>query len=134
MFLITQCEANISIDLSGNKAPVDVILFHLLQLPCKWTVFFELKGGIGPSLVDDQWIHGGTPQEIYQTITNGVGAKGMPAWGPILGPEKVGELTAYVVEQNAEALGRPFPPAAGDREHEEGEDHGEREGPGEGHS
>lgn len=94
----------------------------------------DMHGGIGPNLLDAQWIHGGTPQEIYETITNGVGAKGMPAWGPILGPEKVGQLTAYVVEKNAEALGRPFPPAAAGEEHEEREEHGEREGPEEGRS
>ncbi len=87
----------------------------------------ELKGGIGPSLVDDEWIHGGTPEQIHATIMKGVGAKGMPAWGAILGAEKVSAVTAYVVKENAEVLGRPFPPGASEAEPEHGEDeHGER--------
>ena len=59
----------------------------------------ELQGGIGPSLVDSTWIHGSTPEEIVATITNGVAAKGMPTWGPILGNEKVGEVAAYIISK-----------------------------------
>jgi cytochrome c oxidase cbb3-type subunit III len=56
----------------------------------------ELQGGIGPSLVDATWIHGGTLPEIQATITNGVPDKGMITWGPILGPEKIAQVAAYV--------------------------------------
>jgi cytochrome c oxidase cbb3-type subunit III len=70
----------------------------------------DLKGGIGPSLLDDEWIHGGTPEEIHGIIVNGVPAKGMLAWGPILSAEQINQVTAYVVAQNARALGRPYPP------------------------
>jgi cytochrome c oxidase cbb3-type subunit 3 len=65
----------------------------------------QLEGKIGPSLVDSVWIHGGTPDEIVHTITAGVPAKGMITWGPILGPEKIGEVAAYVIRRNHEALG-----------------------------
>ena len=65
----------------------------------------QLEGKIGPSLVDSVWIHGGTPEEIVHTITAGVPAKGMITWGPILGPEKIGEVAAYVIRRNHEALG-----------------------------
>ncbi len=65
----------------------------------------DLKGGIGPNLLDSTWIHGGTPADILRTITNGVPEKGMLTWGPILGPEKVAQVAAYVVHQNHEALG-----------------------------
>ena len=81
----------------------------------------ELQGGIGPNLVDDEWIHGGTPEEIHSTIVNGVPAKGMLAWGPILSAEQINQVTAYVVAQNASALGRPFPPGGEDDGHEEHE-------------
>lgn len=56
----------------------------------------ELLGGIGPNLTDGLWIHGGSYDEMRTTITKGVTAKGMLAWGPILGPEKVAQVTAYV--------------------------------------
>jgi cytochrome c oxidase cbb3-type subunit 3 len=65
----------------------------------------QLEGKIGPSLVDSVWIHGGKPEEIVHTITAGVPAKGMITWGPILGPEKIGEVAAYVIRRNHEALG-----------------------------
>jgi cytochrome c oxidase cbb3-type subunit 3 len=74
----------------------------------------DMKGGIGPNLLDTTWIHGGRPEEILHTITYGVPEKGMLTWGPILGPEKVAQVAAYVVEKNREATGR-------DEEHEEKE-------------
>lgn len=68
----------------------------------------DLKGGIGPNLLDTLWIHGGTPADIRHTITVGVPDKGMLTWGPILGPEKVSQVAAYVVYRNAEATGHPI--------------------------
>ena len=56
----------------------------------------DLHGGIGPNLTDTTWIHGGSLQEIATTITQGVPDKGMPGWGPVLGPEKVAAAAAYI--------------------------------------
>jgi len=56
----------------------------------------DLSGGIGPNLLDAEWIHGGSLAEINAVITNGVPEKGMLTWGPILGPEKVAQVAAYV--------------------------------------
>jgi cytochrome c oxidase cbb3-type subunit 3 len=53
-------------------------------------------GLIGPNLTDNFWLHGNKPSEIYNTISKGVLAKGMPTWGPVLGAEKVRTLAAYV--------------------------------------
>jgi cytochrome c oxidase cbb3-type subunit III len=61
-----------------------------------------LEGGIGPSLADGEWLHGGSPQEVMHTVAEGVPAKGMPAWGPILGPERVRQVSAYILGQQAE--------------------------------
>jgi cytochrome c oxidase cbb3-type subunit 3 len=57
----------------------------------------DLTGGIGPNLVDHEWIHGGKPSEIYQTVTHGVPVKGMPTWGPLLGAKKITEVVAYIL-------------------------------------
>lgn len=56
----------------------------------------DMHGGVGPDLTDATWIHGGTLPEITTTITKGVPEKGMLTWGPILGPEKVAQVAAYV--------------------------------------
>lgn len=60
----------------------------------------EMEGGIGPSLVDDEWIHGAELKDIVKVVTEGVPEKGMITWGPILGPEKVAAVSAYVHEQS----------------------------------
>lgn len=62
----------------------------------------NLEGGIGPKLNDGEWVHGGSPAEVLHTVTEGVPAKGMPAWGPILGPERVKQVTAYILSQQGE--------------------------------
>lgn len=56
----------------------------------------ELKGGIGPDLTDATWIHGGTLKDIANTITVGVPEKGMVTWGPILGPQKIADVAAFI--------------------------------------
>ena len=56
----------------------------------------DMTGLIGPNLVDNEWIHGGNPMDSIRTINEGVLAKGMPAWGPLLGKQKITEVTAYI--------------------------------------
>ena len=62
----------------------------------------KLTGAIGPNLVDHLWIHGGRPMEIYGTVTQGVLAKGMPPWGPVLGSKKISEAVAYILSYHKE--------------------------------
>lgn len=68
--------------------------FVTLCAPCH-----EANGGgkIGPNLTDNAWIHGGAPTAIHKTISEGVVAKGMPAWGQQLGPSGVQAVTAFVL-------------------------------------
>ena len=56
-----------------------------------------LEGGVGVNLVDKEWVHGGEPMQVRQTIINGVPEKGMLAWLPILGEEKIAEVTAFIL-------------------------------------
>ena len=56
----------------------------------------DLTGFIGPNLVDHEWIHGGKPMDAFKTVTEGVLVKAMPAWGPMLGKQKTGEVVAYI--------------------------------------
>ena len=55
------------------------------------------QGNIGPNLTDRYWIHGqGTLMDIHHTVSNGVLAKGMPAWSKQLTPVELKQLVAYV--------------------------------------
>lgn len=57
----------------------------------------KLTGAIGPNLVDQLWIHGGRPSELYAVVDKGVLAKGMPAWVPVIGAKKSAETVAYIL-------------------------------------
>ena len=52
-------------------------------------------GGIGPALMDDKWIYGAEPEQIYSTIVEGR-ANGMPAFGTRVPSQQVWQLVAYV--------------------------------------
>lgn len=95
-------EAKKNVDTSGlAKLEGDTVAaasgaetFKTSCVPCHGV---NAEGTIGPNLTDDFWIHGGTAADVHRLITDGVAAKGMPAWGAILGAKKVEELTAYVL-------------------------------------
>jgi cytochrome c oxidase cbb3-type subunit III len=57
----------------------------------------DAGGNIGPNLTDAYWIHGNKPTDIYKTVSEGVPAKGMPTWTPVLGEERVEAVVAYVI-------------------------------------
>jgi cytochrome c oxidase cbb3-type subunit 3 len=67
----------------------------------------HLEGKIGPTLIKEKWLHGGTPTDIIHTITTGVPVKGMPTWGPILGRAKIQEVAAFILSHR-----QPPPKAA----------------------
>ncbi len=92
---------------------------QVYQTNCVACHLADMTGSIGPNLLDDEWIHGSSAEDILNTVTNGVPAKGMLAWGPIIGAEQVNQVTAYLVKRNAEALGRSFPLAPDPTEEDE---------------
>jgi len=99
--------------LSGNPAPDDSSLWAMsrnavfvdagratYKATCASCHGEQLAGGIGPSLVDNVWIHGSNPLVVHGTIDKGVLVKGMPAWGPVLGSRKVAEVVAFVLSHH----------------------------------
>lgn len=59
-------------------------------------------GGIGHNLVDDTWVHGSNPTDIFAVVDKGVLTKGMPAWGPVIGAKKTSEVVAYILSHHTE--------------------------------
>lgn len=52
-------------------------------------------GGIGPALIDDQWVYGSAPQQIVATILEGR-PNGMPSFAGKVTDQQVWMLAAYV--------------------------------------
>lgn len=56
---------------------------------------FNGGGGIGPPLMDAQWIYGSNPENIYSTIVEGR-PNGMPSFRAKIPDSQVWQLVAYV--------------------------------------
>jgi cytochrome c oxidase cbb3-type subunit 3 len=52
-------------------------------------------GGMGPALMDDNWIYGHEPQNIFQTIVQGR-PNGMPSFRDRISEQQIWQLVAYV--------------------------------------
>lgn len=52
-------------------------------------------GAIGPPLMDDKWIYGSDPENIFASIAEGR-PNGMPSFGGKLGDDSIWQLVAYV--------------------------------------
>ena len=52
-------------------------------------------GGSGPALMDDKWLYGHEPGNIFETIVEGR-PNGMPAFGSLIPESQVWQLVAYV--------------------------------------
>jgi len=50
-----------------------------------------------PNLTDDDWLYGASSDDIEHTLVNGRNGN-MPAWGPILGEEKISQIAEYVLK------------------------------------
>jgi putative heme-binding domain-containing protein len=77
------------------------------------------RGGKGPDLTDDKWLHGGTDADIARTIQNGVPGTTMKKLGDALKPEQMRRLIAYIrglARSPSESTWKPYlpgDPAAG---------------------
>lgn len=59
-------------------------------------------GGMGPPLMDDEWIYGDHPANLFATIVEGR-PNGMPAWRGKLTDAQVWQLVAYVQSMTGQA-------------------------------
>jgi cytochrome c oxidase cbb3-type subunit 3 len=52
-------------------------------------------GGMGPPLMDDKWIYGSEPEQVFATIVEGR-PNGMPSWRNRIPDYQVWQIVAYV--------------------------------------
>ena len=74
-------------------------LFH--QMNCVGC-HFHGGGGIGPALMDDKWIYGSSPINIFSSIVEGR-PNGMPSWRNKITDAQVWQLVAYVQSMSGQA-------------------------------
>jgi cytochrome c oxidase cbb3-type subunit 3 len=81
---------------------------------------FHGGGGIGPALMDDVWIYGGSIDQIYASIYQGR-PNGMPSWAHKIPDEEIWKIAAYVRAMSTSTAANgpdqllpspPSPPAA----------------------
>jgi cytochrome c oxidase cbb3-type subunit 3 len=73
---------------------------------------FQGGGGIGPPLMDAQWIYGSAPENIFETIVEGR-PNGMPAFRGKLNNDQVWQLVSYVRSMSG-LLPKDVAPGRGD--------------------
>lgn len=53
-------------------------------------------GTVGPNLVDDYWLHGGSISDIFKSIKYGWPEKGMKSWKDDYSPAQIAQITSYI--------------------------------------
>lgn len=66
------------------------------------------RGAIGPPLMDDKWIYGSGPDQIYASISQGR-PDGMPSFGGHITAQQIWELVAYVQAMSGQVTSTTAP-------------------------
>lgn len=70
----------------------------------------DLAGGSGSSLIDDEWIHGSSDEDIAAAIRDGITDMGMPAWEDKFDEKQIRAMVIFLREVKSngrqEALGK----------------------------
>lgn len=53
-------------------------------------------GGLGPDLLDDEWLHGGERNDLFRVISEGVPDSEMPAFGVSLSEQQIDNIINYI--------------------------------------
>lgn len=66
-----------------------------LQMNCADCHGYDARGGMGPDLVDGEWLFGETSADRFSSVHGGR-ARGMPAYGELLPDESIWKVVAYI--------------------------------------
>jgi cytochrome c oxidase cbb3-type subunit III len=88
-------------ELARNRAAIKTG-FHLFEENCAVCHGADGGGNKGyPNLIDNDWLYGGTPEKILETLTHGRVAA-MPGWTAILGEKGIAQVTDYLLSFSAQ--------------------------------
>lgn len=73
---------------------------------------FHGGGGIGPPLMDEEWVYGASTQNIHDTIVQGR-PNGMPSYGGHIADDQVWKIAAYVRALSGQ-IAKPAAPTRSD--------------------
>ncbi|MBI5374848.1 MAG: cbb3-type cytochrome c oxidase subunit II [Candidatus Schekmanbacteria bacterium] len=68
---------------------------HIYMEKCGACHGKDLKGSIGPNLIDAEWLFGGTERDIFISIYDGR-PKGMPSWGNKISNDDIWKVAAFI--------------------------------------
>ena len=54
------------------------------------------EGGVGPSLIDDEWVFRPTDKTLYKAISEGRRGTVMKGWSKKLNPDEIWKVIAYI--------------------------------------
>lgn len=70
----------------------------------------EGGGGVGPNLVDDYWLHGGSIKDVFSMIKYGIPEKGMPSWQTQYSAHEIAQLASYIKSIGGNEVANPKEP------------------------
>ncbi len=64
----------------------------------------NLEGATAPTMLKDEWLHGGDDESIAKSIRNGFPEKSMPPWGAAIPEKEIRAMVVYIHEVRAKYL------------------------------
>jgi cytochrome c oxidase cbb3-type subunit 3 len=111
--LISKWSTDPAIVASGEATySINCVACHAADLSATMDVAGNKIPLPGMSLADGQWKYGAKPMELFKLINEGTpadspghnGAK-MVAWGQVLTPKQIAEVTAFIISKNPKDFG-----------------------------
>ena len=103
--------------LGGLAAADKIKVDDLYASHCSGCHGKKFEGGQGGVLVDGEWKHGGTDEEIFQSISKGNLQLGMTPWKDVLTTDQIRSLVIFLREKEKKTLvkGMDFPEPSPDK-------------------
>ncbi len=70
---------------------------EIYELSCAVCHGEEGEGGIGPNLVDEYWLHGGSINDVFYSIKYGWPENGMIPWADLYSPTEIAEISSFIM-------------------------------------